>query len=89
LRVITCCPQLGPGLRRGTASRSRPHSLHRAPVPSHRKNKVVHPAETFRAGRAYLRRLIDEGEQAMKNAVPLFLALIPLLAVIGACVAVP
>jgi len=25
----------------------------------------------------------------MKNAVPLFLALIPLLAVIGACVAVP
>ncbi|MEG3143901.1 hypothetical protein U1839_04485 [Sphingomonas sp. RT2P30] len=53
------------------------------------QNEPAHSSETFRDGRAYFRRPIEGGERTMKNAASLIFALIPLIAVVGACVAVP
>lgn len=54
-----------------------------------RITKDVHPSETFCRG-AHSRRMNRTGsEMAMKQILPLVLALIPLAAVVGACVAVP
>jgi hypothetical protein len=74
----------------GSTESPRPDSARRWKVPLRRKNIPVHPVETFGRGAHFLFQVPQqEMKQAMKSVVPLFLALIPLVAVVGACVAVP
>ncbi len=61
----------------------------REKVPAYRRKIPVHLAETF-ASRAHFQvKSSKRSDLIMKHIVPLFLALIPLVAVVGACVAVP
>nr|WP_299904119.1 hypothetical protein [Sphingomonas bacterium] len=62
----------------------------RGKVPVRRKNILVALVETFPARAHFQFKFLEhEMKQAMKSVVPIFLALIPLFAVVGACVAVP
>jgi len=75
---------------RGVTEVLPPDSARRRKVPLRRKNILVHPVETFGTGAHFSFNFLEqEMKQAMKSVVPIFLALIPLVAVVGACVAAP
>jgi hypothetical protein len=50
---------------------------------------TIDQGATFGGWRAFETRSTYNERVTMRNAVPLFLALIPFIAVVGACVAVP
>jgi hypothetical protein len=67
-----------------------PPSVQRRKITLHRKKIFVHHLESFRAGRTYdARHPRFRSDQVMKNVVPVFFALLPLMAVVGACVIAP
>jgi hypothetical protein len=86
----TCWPDTGP---RPSPGKSR---LTVAPdhfiAPKFRRAAKKNPftvLKPFASGARIFGRTRVESDRTMKNMVPVFLALIPLLAMVGACVAVP
>ena len=82
VRSVTLLSQLGPGLRRGGEALAAFST--RKPIGT----KFVHLPETFPEATHYPGNT-PQSDPAMKHLVPIFCALIPFAAVIGACVTCP
>ncbi len=64
-------------------------SVRREKVPGYREKILVQLRATFASGAHFQGKSSKQNRSIMKTIVPLFLALLPLAAVVGACVAVP